>query len=177
MKVTLIVIAILLLTACSSASSGQQTANQSSTSKAAQGAKTGDARYEVKVMRNGAGLASYSQTGSRPTTLYDGRSMIMFLNSPDDKHILTVSLQAARAGAYPLATEGGAPKQDEARLEFMSENAPVVLIAEKGELKIEEFDEKTCSGTFAGTGTDIKGVKFAIEGSFSNMGVKNVAGK
>ena len=179
MKSILIMISTLLLAACGAASSDQNSASQRPAQSRATAASTETGSYEVKVTRDGKAVASYSQTVARPTALFDDGSIMIFLGSPDNKHILTVTLQAAMAGAYPLAPEADAPKQNEAKLEFMTEIAdpPMVLIASNGELKMDKFDQKYCSGSFIVAGTDVRGVKFTIEGSFSNIGVKKPAEK
>ena len=178
MKSVLMIISTLLLAACGAAPPDQNSATRSPGQLPATSEKAATARFEVKVTRSGQEFASYRQAGERTTVMYDGDSIMVFLGSPDNKQHLTVTLQATKAGAYPLAPEDAAPKQNEAKLEFISENAdPPVLVASKGELKLDKLDEKYCSGSFTGSGTDIRGVMFTLEGSFSNMGVKTIAEK
>jgi hypothetical protein len=177
MKVTLIMIAILLLSGCGAASSRQNTDNPNSARSSAQSAKADEPGYEVKIMRKGAEFASYSHSGPRAVALYDGQSFMMFFASNDNKDVLTVAIQGVQEGAYSLPADNGAPKQGEARLDFIDEKELLVLIPDKGELKLEKFTEKQCSGSFTGTGIDIKGVPFSIEGKFSNLTVKDVEEK
>jgi hypothetical protein len=178
MKFVLIMVSTLLLAGCDAASSDHNSATRSPAQSPATAAKTETARFEVKVTKSGQEFASYRQIGERTAVMYDGASVMIFLGSPDNKQHLTVTLEAAKAGAYPLAPEEAAPKQNEAKLEFISENAdPPVLIASKGELNLDKLDDKYCSGSFTGAGTDIRGVMFTLEGSFSNMGVKTIAEK
>jgi hypothetical protein len=177
MKVTWILIAVLLLSGCGAASSGQNTGKPNSARSSAQSAKTDAPGYEVKVIRNGAELASYSHTGPRAVALYDGQSFMMFFASNDNKDVLTVAIQGVQEGVYSLPADTGAPKQGEARLELIDEKELLVLIPGKGELKLDKFAENQCSGSFTGTGIDIKGVPFSIEGKFSNVTVKGVAEK
>jgi len=75
---------------------------------------------------------------------------------------------------YPLATQYETAKPGEARLNFMTEGPPALIPAkgEVGEVNLDEFSETSCSGSFNGTGTDIKGARFEIEGRFSKLVVK-----
>lgn len=117
-------------------------------------------------------MASYKQVGARGVgAIFDGKLLQMYLASPDNKHVLTVDIKGTKAGVYPLTTQYEPAKPGEARLNFMTE-VPPVLIPGSGEVKLVEFSEMSCSGSFTGTGTDIKGAKFSIEGSFSNVVVK-----
>ena len=174
MKTTLIVMVALLVTACGTASFGQKEVNRNPSFSSAPGAAAGEAKYEVRVIRNDAELASYDHSGPRAVALHDGQSFEMFFASNDNKKVLTVAIQGANAGSYPLPSHTGAPKQGEARLEFRNDSDPLVLIPIKGELKLETYADKRCSGSFTGVGTDLNGVKFSIEGRFINLTVKNV---
>jgi hypothetical protein len=128
--------------------------------------------YEVKVVRAGSELASYKYVGVREVgVISNGKAVTMFLNSPDNKNILTVDVRASAAGVYPLADRFGADKPGEARLNFMTDGAPV-LAPIIGEVRLDEFSDTSCSGSLSGSGTDIKGTSFSIEGTFSKLRVK-----
>lgn len=159
-----------LLTACGSSAPGNSGTNPFSDRSSTQAVKE-DSRWEVKVTKNGVELASYKQVGARGVgAIFDGKLIQMYLASPDNKHVLTVDIQGSKAGVYPLATQYEPAKLGEARLNFMTE-APPALIPAKGEVKLDEFSETSCSGSFTGTGTDIKGAKFTIDGTFSKLAV------
>ena len=168
----LILFMALLLAGCGGSAPADGGTNQGSDRLSTQAVKADDSRWEVNVTRNGAVVASYKQVGARGVgAIFDGKLIQMYLASPDNKNVLTVDIQGARAGVYPLATQYEAAKLGEARLNFMTE-APPALIPAKGEVKLDEFSETSCSGSFTGTGTDIKGAKFSIEGSFSKLVAK-----
>src|SRR5712692_7887369 len=163
----------LLHASCSGVSQGGGVVtNQVSDGSSTRAVKSEDSGWEVKVTKNGAELASYKQVGARGVgAIFDGKLIQMYLASPDNKHVLTIDIQGSKAGVYPLPTQYETAKAGEARLNFMTE-APPALIPGKGEVKLNEFSETSCSGSFAGTGTDIKGANFSIEGSFSKLVVK-----
>jgi hypothetical protein len=163
----------LLHASCSGVSQGGSVVtNQVLERSPTNAVKTDDAFYEVKVTKNGAELASYKQVGARGVgAIFDGKLIEMYLASPDNKHVLTIDIEGSKTGVYPLPAQYETAKAGEARLNFMTE-APPALIPGKGEVKLNEFSETSCSGSFAGTGTDIKGAKFSIEGSFSKLVVK-----
>jgi len=170
---TLVLLVALLHAACGSVSQGGGVVtNQVSERSPTQALKTDDSLYEVKVTKNGDVLATYNQKSSRGVgALFDGKLIQMYLASPDNKHVLMIDIQGSKAGVYPLPTQYEAAKAGEARLNFMTE-APPALIPDKGEVKLDEFSETSCSGSFTGTSTDIKGAKFSIEGRFSKLAVK-----
>lgn len=168
---TLLLFVTLLSIACGGSLPGSGGANQVSERSSTQAAKTEDAAYEVKVTKNGAALASYNDKGPRGVAMFDGKMLLMYLASRDNKHVLTVEIHGSKTGVYPLAKQYDPAKSGEARLNFMTEGPPA-LIPAKGELKLDEFGETSCSGSFTSTGTDIKGAKFSIEGSFSKLVVK-----
>lgn len=125
--------------------------------------------YEVNVTKNGTELAAYKQVGARSASAsFDGDLVQIILASPDNQHVLTIDIQAAQAGTYPLAPQYDAPKAGQARLNFLTA-APPALIPAVGEVTLSEFTEQFCSGSFTGTGTDIKGDTFSIEGNFSKL--------
>lgn len=159
-----------LCTACGGAVSSLSVTKQAAAS--VQTAKTAASNFEVKVMKNGTELASYQQIGARgASALFDGKAVLLLLASPDNKHVLTIDLQGAKAGDYPLAMQYEPAKPGEARLNFMTEGPPA-LIPATGVVKLDEFNENYCSGSFTSTGTDIKGAPFSIEGKFSKLVVK-----
>jgi hypothetical protein len=161
-----------LLTACGGASTGNDMTTQGLDPSSTQPVKSDGSGWEVKVTRNGAGLASYKQVGARGVgAIFDGKLVQMYLASPDNRHVLNVDIQASKTGVYPLATQYEPAKTGEARLNFMTEMPPA-LIPAKGEVKLDEFSETSCSGSFIGTGTDIKGAKFTISGNFSKLAIK-----
>lgn len=168
----LILFVTFLLTSCGGSAPADGGKNQVSDRSSTQPVKTDDSGWEVRVTKNGAELASYKQVGARGVgAIFDGKLIQMYLASPDNKHVLTVDIQGSKAGFYPLPTQYESAKAGEARLNFMTEGPPA-LIPAKGEVKLDEFNETSCSGSFTGTGTDIKGAKFTIEGSFSKLVVK-----
>ena len=167
MKYQAIMLVTLLFTACGvSVPDSGGGKNQVSDPSSTQAVKTDSSGWEVKVTKNGAELASYKQVGARGVgAIFDGKLIQMYLASPDNRHVLTLDIQGAKAGVYPLATQYEPAKPGEARLNFMTE-APPALIPAKGEVKLDEFSETSCSGSFTGTGADIKGAKFTIDGTF-----------
>ncbi len=168
----LILVVTFLFTACGGSVPADRGTSPVSDRPSTQAVKTEDSHWEVKVTKNGAVLASYMQAGARGVgAIFDGKLIQMYLASPDNKHVLSIDIQGSKAGVYPLPTQYETAKAGEARLNFMTE-APPALIPGKGEVKLNEFSETSCSGSFAGTGTDIKGAKFSIEGSFSKLAVK-----
>lgn len=169
---SMILFVTILLTACGGGvAPGNGVTNQSDRSST-QAVKTDSSGWQVKVTKNGAELASYKQVGARGVgAIVDGKLIQMYLASPDNRHVLTIDIQGSKAGVYPIATQYEPAKPNEARLDFMTE-APPALIPAKGEVRLDEFSETSCSGTFNSTGTDINGAKFSIEGSFSNLVVK-----
>jgi hypothetical protein len=168
----LILFVTFLFTACGGAAPADGGTNRVSNQSSTQAVKTDDSGWEVKVTKNGADLASYKQVGARGVgAIFDGKLLQMYLASPDNKHVLTIDIEGSKTGVYPLPTQYEAAKPGEARLNFMTE-APPALIPGKGEVKLDEFSETSCSGSFTGTGTDINGAKFTIEGSFSKLVVK-----
>ncbi len=168
----LTLVVTFLFTSCGGSAPGNGVTNQVSERSSTQSVKTEDSGWEVKVTKNGAELASYKQVGARGVgAIFDGKLIQMYLASPDNKHVLTIDIQGSKAGVYPLSTQYEAAKAGEARLNFMTE-APPAIIPAKGEVKLDQFNETSCSGSFTGTGTDIKGARFSIEGSFSKLVVK-----
>jgi hypothetical protein len=175
MKLAVLLISALLLATCGETPSNPETTSVEPNSSSTKTEAREDARFEVKVMLNGTELASYKQSGPRIVVLNDGESLTMFLSSPDNKNVLTLVIQGTKAGNYPLPFHDGAPKPGEARLELMHDDKPPVRIATDGEVRLETLTKNLCSGSFKGTGTDINGGKFSIEGSFLNMGVQTEA--
>ena len=171
MKFAIVLIYALWLAACGQTTSSSTTARNDSTSSSSQTAAREDAGYEVRAMLNGAELASYKYSGSKKVALNDGEALTLFLSSNDNKNIMTLVIQGTKTGTYPLPGNDGAPKPGEARFELMHDETPPVRIATNGEVRLETLTDNRCSGSFKGTGTDINGGKFSIEGSFSNMGV------
>ena len=171
MKFAVVLISALLLNTCGQETSNPTTPGNDATSSSKQTEARGDAGYEVRAMLNDAELASYKYSGSKAVALNDGESLTMFLYSNDNKNVLTVTIQGTKAGNYPLRGFE-APKPGEARLELMHDDKPPVRIATNGEVRLDKLANDLCSGSFKGTGTDINGGKFSIEGSFTNMGVK-----
>lgn len=171
MKATLILVASFCFAACGWASTTKQQTTPSSTQSAA----TGEPSYEVRVMRNGLELAAYNHTGPRAVGLFDSQSFELFLASNDNQNVLMVGIQGVNVGRYALPADKGAAKPGEARLEFINNKETLVLIPDKGELRLETSSGKHCSGSFTGTGTDLKGLPFTIEGKFSNLTIKDVA--
>jgi hypothetical protein len=168
----LILFLTFLFTSCGGTAPADGGKNQVSNRSSTLAVETEDSGWEVKVTKNGAELASYKQVGARGVgAIFDGKLIQMYLASPDNKHVLMIDIQGSKTGFYPLPTQYEAAKAGEARLNFMTEGPPA-LIPAKGEVKLDEFSETSCSGSFTGTGTDIKGAKFTIEGSFSNLVVK-----
>jgi len=135
----------------------------------AQAVEPDDSGYEVKVTKNGAELAAYKRVGARGgSATFAGSLIQIILASPDNQHVLTIDIRAAQAGTYPLAPQYEAPKAGQSRLDFLTV-VPPALIPAVGEVKLSEFTEQFCSGSFTGTGTDIKGATFSIDGSFSKL--------
>ena len=168
MKLATVLISALCLFACGQTTTTPRT---ESTSSPSQTEPRKDAGFEVRVMLNGAELASYNQSGPRTLVLNDEETLTLFLSSEDNKNVLTLVIQGTKAGTYPLPGNDSAPKAGEARLEFMHDETPPVRIATNGEVRLESFTGTLCSGTFKGTGTDINGGKFSIEGRFTNLGI------
>jgi hypothetical protein len=173
MKTTLILLIGFLLVACGTTPGEWPATSQSATPSATTNARL-EGKFEVKAVRNGVTIAEYRQTGARPVGLIDGDNLTIMLYSPDDKHILTIESQTVTAGAYPFVDQNGGPQQGQARMDLMTPAAPVVLIANGGELRLDEVSEKSCSGSFKGTGTDVKGGTFSVVGSFSKMLLRRV---
>lgn len=168
MKFVLVLIAALSLAVCGQTTSTPRT---NSTSSAKQTEAAQDAGYQVRATLNGAELASYNYSGSKNVALNDGEALTLFLYSNDNKNVLTLVIQGTKVGNYALPGNDGTPKPGEARLELMHDDKPPVRIATSGEVRLETLTDNRCSGSFKGTGTDINGGKFSIEGSFTNMGV------
>lgn len=163
MKLFLVLISALLLAVC------DQTSSSSKTESLA------ESGFEVKVTLNGAEFAAYSVSGNRTLAMNDTGVLTLFLSSNDNKNVLTLEIQGTNTGTYPFPSNDAAPKQGQARMELMHDEKPPVRIATEGAVKLEKFGDNQCSGSFRGTGTDYEGGKFTIEGSFTNLGVKNVA--
>ena len=175
MKFAVVLISALLLAACGQMTSNPKDAGVNSKSSSSKTEGREESGFEVKVMLDGAELAAYRVSGARTLALNDGGVLTLFLSSNDNKNHLTLHLQGTNTGTYPLPSNDAPPKQGQAKMEFMHDETPPMRIPTEGEVKLEKFGDNQCSGTFRGTGTDIKGGKFSIEGSFSNLGVKTVA--
>lgn len=169
MKFVVVLLAALLLAVCGQTTSSPTTPRNDSTSASKQTEAPQDAGYEVRAMLNGAELASYTYSGSKTVALNDGESLTLFLYSNDNKNVLTLVIQGTKVGNYSLPGSDAAPKPGEARLELLHDDKPPVRIATNGEVRLETLTDNRCSGSFKGTGTDINGGKFSIEGNFTNM--------
>jgi hypothetical protein len=165
----LIIGMLLLMTACGGSSSGGTRVEQAP----AQAGNTEERSFEVKVLKNGAEFVSYSNVGERSgCALFEGSSILLELQSPDNKHLLMVEIRGGEAGTYPLPVQYESAKSGEAALTFTPEVMPILIPAE-GEVRLDEFTDQSCSGSFSGGGTDIEGDTFSIEGRFSKMIVRS----
>lgn len=173
MKPTCTILITLFLIACGNASI-KQTATTQNTNQVVAANANGEGKFEVKAIRNGAEIANYKAVSARPIALVDDNYLMLMLSSPDNKHHLTIEMPMAKPGTYPFVDQNGGPKVGQARMGLQTESAPLVLNAMQGALKLDAINEKNCSGTFKGTGTDLQGATFTIEGSFTNMPVKTV---
>ncbi len=168
-SVVALIVMVLFVTACGGSVPGAGVTTQVPEQSPAQAVQSDASGYDVNVTKNGTELAAYQQVGARGGgATFDGNLIQIILASPDNQHVLTIDIQAAQAGTYPLAPQYEAAKPGQSRLNFLTE-APPALIPAVGEVKLSEFTEQFCSGSFTGTGTDIEGATFSIEGSFSKL--------
>ena len=85
------------------------------------------------------------------------------------KDVLNVDIGGAKVGVDRVSNNG---VPGNARLEYLSD--PDDLVYSQGELKLTDFNDKLCSGTFTATGSNVQGAKFSVEGSFTRMPIRNV---
>ncbi len=166
-----IILVMLLLTACGGSPSSETGSAQAPAANQApaQGANTEERYFEVKVLKNGAEFVSYNNVSERDgCALFEGTMIMIQLQSPDNKHLLSLDIRGAEAGSYPVPVQYESAKPGEAALTFTPEVLPI-LIPAQGEVKLDTFTADSCSGSFSGSGTDIKGDTFSIEGRFSNL--------
>ncbi len=172
MKLAVVLISTLLLAVCDQTTSKPKDTGVDAKSSSSNTENTEEPGFNVKVMLDGAELAAYRVSGARTLALNDEGVLTLFLSSNDNKNVLTLEIQGTKTGTYPIPSHDGAPKQGEAKMQLLHDDKPPVRIPTAGEVKLDKFGNNLCSGSFKGTGTDIEGGKFSIEGSFSNLGVK-----
>lgn len=165
----------LLLTACAGSSGdlagGTVGAEVNGKTSASEGTKieaSKEASNEVKILKNGTSLVSYSARS--PAAALVEEELMIGLDSPDGKVNFIVYVGGASPGAYPLGVEQGAGK---AWIHLMSDALPRPSFdTEKGELKLTELSDKYCSGTLTASRTESNGDRYKIEASFSKIPVR-----
>lgn len=102
-------------------------------------------------------------------------SLMLNLNSPDNKYSLLGTLAKAASGKYPLADDSKA----EAQIQIYTDGSlmPARLVPDKGEFEIA-LNGNICSGKFTGSKKGIDGKEYVISGEFSNIPlIKNDTGE
>lgn len=166
-----ILVAMFCFTACggtSTADSAPGAATERTTAKITEPAAASST--EVKIMKDGATLASYDNTYGEAAVDKEGRTIGLSLNSADNKHTLMLVVEDTKAGVYPL--RGGWGEKDQVSVMFITDVLPTPSLAfEKGEINITELTDKYCSGTFKATGTAGSKKGYSVEAVFTKLPV------
>ena len=172
--------ATLFITAGSCNNSQQQTAAET-TKTIAQSSKsneTAEKKAMVKITSNGELVTEYTCSIPGAVRLKDksgAESLMLNLNSPDNKYSLLGILAKAASGKYPLADDSKA----EAQIQIYTDGSLMLarLVADKGEIEIA-LNGNICSGKFTGSKKGIDGKEYVISGEFSNIPlIKNDTGE
>ena len=167
MNKMLLLLAVLLLTACGAAPD-QVPSSDSSKQTRGETASGQPSGVDVKVTRNNKTLTAFRSAGDNTgiNALLAGDELSIEITSPDQKWSLTITVPRAKEGAYRLAPirENG-----KAMIGLAGGDDMMMVVANAGELKLDELSESYCSGSFTGTGRDSTGNKYTYEGKFSKV--------
>ncbi len=164
--------AMLFFTACSgtspvdtsSAASGGAGGQASATSAV----ETVASNAEIKIMHHDRVLSSYKAAGPDAALDKEYKTLGLSLNSSDNKHMLMIVVEEAKAGAYTVSGDG----KSKVSIMFMTDVLPTPSLAfDKGELNITELTDKHCSGTFKAAGTAGSKQGYSVEAVFSKLPV------
>ena len=167
----LVLSAFILIATCSCNNSRQQPVAEISNA-AAQPAKANATvvkKTMVKITSNGELVAEYTCSIPGAVRMPDksgSESLLLNLNSPDNKYSLLGTLTVAASGKYPLADDSKA----RAQIQIYTDGSLMLprLVAEKGDIEIT-LNGNTCSGRFNGSKKGIDGKEYSISGEFSNI--------
>ena len=172
--------AFIFITAGSCNNNQQQTAAEI-TKTIAQSSKsneTAEKKAMVKITSNGELVTEYTCSIPGAVRLKDksgAESLMLNLNSPDNKYSLLGTLAKAASGKYPLSDNSKA----QARIQIYTDGSLMLarLVPDKGEIEIA-LNGNICSGKFTGSKKGIDGKEYVISGEFSNIPlIKNDTGE
>jgi hypothetical protein len=132
---------------------------------------TGQGSATVKLTQNGQVVTEFKTT---KTSGLGGDTYTVIINSPDDKHTLTLDIMGQSPGTYPFDRNPLTLTTGKANFYFQSYALPEVyagtvgvLEPTTGQVVVSTATKTRCSGTFTSTGKNaIDGKTYTLEGTF-----------
>jgi hypothetical protein len=132
---------------------------------------TGQGSATIKLTQNGQVVTEFKTT---QTSGLGGDTYTLIINSPDEKHVLTLDILGQSSGTYPFDRNPLTLTTGKANFYYQSYALPEVyagtvgvLEPTTGQVVVSTATKTRCSGTFTSTGKNvIDGKTYTLEGTF-----------
>lgn len=132
---------------------------------------TGQGSAAIKLTQNGQVVTEFKTT---KTSGLGGDTYTVIINSPDDKHTLTLDIIGQASDTYPFTSDPLKLTKGKANFYYQSYALPEVYAGTVGVLEpitgqvvVSTATKTRCSGTFTSTGKNaVNGKTYTLEGTF-----------